>query len=208
MQNCDKRSVVSLLLSTAMVFPSTQPSHTSKESSYLIILLLIYRFWEVFYSSIFLSSSVDNKKIVLVDDLLAALVWSLGYHKALMKRTTDTSNVVQFQLKRICSFSEDLFVTQPEKKKGKKTKQNHKINKIPPSSCITVPESVAEELKEMRDHLESSFTSTNSLEPSRLFPHEDQSLPLKLEICSGFGEWAVKQVTGVSLRLLTLSGGR
>jgi hypothetical protein len=194
-QNCDKRSVVSLLSSNAKVFPSTQPSRTSREFSYSIILLKICRFREVFSSSVILSSSLEDTKTLLVDDLLAALVWSLGYEKALMKQTTETSSVVQFQLKRISQSSEDLSSTQPEKKKGKRPKQKQKMKKIPSSSSISVPESIAEGLREMRDHLENCFTSTNCLEPCRLFRDEAQSLPLKLEICSGFGEWAVKQVS-------------
>jgi hypothetical protein len=144
-------------------------------------------------SSVILSFYLENQKTFLVDDLLAAMVWSLGYEKALMKKYTDSTNPVQFQLKRISQPS-DLPTSKPEKKKGKKPKP--KTKKTPSSSSLLVPELIAEGLREMRGHLENCFTSTGSLEPCHLFRDEDQSLPLKLEICSGFGEWAVKQVCG------------
>jgi hypothetical protein len=154
-----------------------------------LLVFSIVKFRSHFYSEI--------RNIVVADNLLAALVTSLGYEKALMKRSTAPSTTpVEFELYRIPQVDESPQEMAPkvQNKKNKKAKKERKPKKDVPSTLL-VTEPIAEGLREMREHLENCFTSSGHLELDRLFGDQAvDRLPLKLEICSGFGEWAVKQV--------------
>jgi hypothetical protein len=142
---------------------------------------------------------------VVTDNLLAALVTSLGYEKALAKRSVGSSAApVEFELHRVPQVQNrpQEIVPEVKNKKNKKAKREKKPKKDV-SSTLLVSEPIAEGLREMREHLENCFTSSGHLELSRLFSEEHQRLPLKLEICSGFGEWAVKQVPDRQSPILT-----
>lgn len=142
---------------------------------------------------------IEGKKDLVVDQLFAALVFSLGLDRALgMRHPTKPINSVEFQIYRNREPNGDEFIDSEPKKKKKSLRQKRS------PTIRVVSGQVAEGFIEIREHLDRCFTSSNHLEFGHLFSDSNQQLPLKLEICSGFGEWVVKQVTFWIYRLYFL----
>ncbi len=122
-----------------------------------------------------------------MDSLLRALVKKLGYDKALGKLNAEpNTKLVKFSLIR---QKEESNISSSSSKKSKKS-----TSKLSDLNLIKVTPQVSTNLVEMRQYLEDCFTPNGFLKFNHLFHRKFGDLPVKLEICSGFGEWAVKQV--------------
>mmetsp|Transcript_16942 Transcript_16942/g.25562 ORF Transcript_16942/g.25562 Transcript_16942/m.25562 type:complete len:749 (+) Transcript_16942:52-2298(+) len=152
------------------------------------------------------------EKIAIVDAILSALVHKFGLVEVLRKSTGCGSGgtTVDYIIERSAG---DTANSKPDgdetpsgklKKKGKgKSKAKSKPipgTIVPSKRTVTIPTSVADALDNMRAHLDSVFTDTGVMNFTNLFAssnkelHEEETQrPVKLEICSGAGEWAVKQ---------------
>jgi hypothetical protein len=80
-----------------------------------------------------------------------------------------------------------------KKGKGKKDKKKSNVAEEAPLGLVKVPSAVASELDAVRSRVEECVDESGKLCFNSIFSTPD--LPVKLEICSGGGEWAVKQVT-------------
>lgn len=107
-----------------------------------------------------------------------------------MRENGHSSRSIEFQINRSCPPDDEKSLLRKSKKKSKRELKpmHHSTTKI------LVTEQVAQGLTEVREYLDHCFTTSTYLNFNQLFGNDSPQLPLKLEICSGFGEWIVKQV--------------
>ena len=88
--------------------------------------------------------------------------------------------------------------TEPEKKKKKKKVKTNFEEKVIDNSKISLPQDVVDEIVKLRQHIATCMNNDKHIDFGVLFSaknkHTPSTLPIKMEICSGTGEWVAKQV--------------
>lgn len=153
-----------------------------------------------------------NDRTSVVDSILQARVYKFGLAAALARKgtrggaTTPTAELSTYYLLRSAipvpkptpqAAADATAYGTDKNKKQRKVKKDKKggvtVVEEGPRGQVKVTAAVASELDAVRERLEESVDDQGKLRFNKIFATPD--LPVKLEICSGGGEWAVKQVS-------------
>ena len=167
----------------------------------------------------------------VVDELLLARLSKFGQHAALSKKhgnmVVSTKDGTDYHVLRHLAPSSQAAVKGSDptttegqsgknkkkgKGKGKKGKKGDDTDVPPPGVLVRIPPQVTTAVNAARSSLEECVDSNGRLLFSRIFGSDiadsesgdvgEASFPIKMEICSGGGEWAVKQVRITFFRVL------
>lgn len=136
----------------------------------------------------------------LAGKFVASLLQKFGYDVVLRKKLNnqDVKTLVTYELyDNYDALQVAPAAAEPGKKKKKKVKTNFE-EKVIDNSKISLPQEVVDEIVKLRRHIATCMNNDKHIDFGVLFSaknkHTPSTLPIKMEICSGTGEWVAKQV--------------